>query len=100
MIANGSLQVIGATHGQVVAGVAGDETRLGKAGVEKELLAQFHHRGLRDLCWLNGLDRLVGSCPGGGDADRQEGGCNSSYFHNVLLSVKDWLETKYIITII
>jgi hypothetical protein len=103
VVTDGGLQVVAAAHGQVVAAVAGDEARLGQAGIEPQLLAQFHHGRVLDHGRRDGLDGFLralcmgGQCQEGGRGGQ---GCNEGSeggFHCVLPNacvVNAWCAAK------
>ncbi|MPN15678.1 hypothetical protein SDC9_163012 [bioreactor metagenome] len=85
VVADRGLDVVGAAHRQVVAGVARNEAGLGQARIEIELLAQFDQCRVADLGRLDGLDRfLVGSLGGNmqGDPGKNDQGAElKAVFH-------------------
>ena len=60
VMADRGLEVVGTTHAHVVAGVAGDETGLGKPGIEKQFFPQFHLGQVDVLHRGDGLNRFLG----------------------------------------
>jgi len=79
VVTDGGLEVVGSPHAQDVAGIAGNETGLGKAWVEVQLFAQL---GLGQIDFLRGAnrcDRFGGQCrsTGGSSDDRRDKGFQS-----------------------
>jgi hypothetical protein len=60
-MADGSLEVVGAAHAQVMAGIAGNEAGFGQTRIKIEFLAEFRLGQVDLLRRLDGLDRLVGN---------------------------------------